>query len=155
LAISGKRTLLTETETEKITAFEVAEAARHGDIHAQEILSRAGTALGVAIAGLINLFNPGVVIIGGGIAQVGDIITVPIRQAVRDRAMRASEQSVQITTGMLGRRSLLIGATVQAINVAVHITAENKNLTSEAATHGNLGGKLILTKGGDPRITKE
>jgi hypothetical protein len=43
--------------------------------------------------------------------------------------MRASEQSVRITTGMLGRRALLIGATVQAINVAIHIAAENKNST--------------------------
>jgi hypothetical protein len=41
--------------------------------------------------------------------------------------MHASEQSVRITTGMLGRRSLLIGATVQAINVAIHNAAENKN----------------------------
>jgi hypothetical protein len=41
--------------------------------------------------------------------------------------MRASEQSVRITTGMLGRRSFLLGATVQAINVAIHIAAEQKN----------------------------
>jgi predicted NBD/HSP70 family sugar kinase len=76
---------------------------------------------------LINLFNPSIVVIGGGVAQVGDILTAPIRQAVRERAMRASEQSVRITTGMLGRRSLIIGATVQAINVAIHIAAEQKN----------------------------
>jgi hypothetical protein len=41
--------------------------------------------------------------------------------------MRASEQSVRITTAMLGRRSLLIGATVQAINVAIHTAAERKD----------------------------
>ena len=127
LAMSGKRTLLSETEVEKITAYEVAEAARRGDLHAQEILRRAGTSIGIAIAGLINLFNPSVVIIGGGVAQVGDILTTPIRQAVRERAMHASEQSVRITTGTLGRRSLLIGATVQAINVSIHSAAENKN----------------------------
>ena len=127
LARSGKRTLLSHMPVEKITAYDVAEAARRGDLQAQEILTRAGTAIGIAIAGLINLFNPSVVIIGGGVSQVGDIITLPIRQAVRERAMHASEQSVRITTGMLGRRSLLIGATVQAINVAIHDAAENKN----------------------------
>lgn len=126
LANSGKRTVLSDIPVEKITAYEVAEAARRGDLHAQEILKRAGTAIGIAIAGLINLFNPSVVIIGGGVAQVGDMLTTAIRQAVRERAMRASEQSVRITTGMLGRRSLLIGATVQAINVAIHSAAENK-----------------------------
>jgi predicted NBD/HSP70 family sugar kinase len=77
------------------------------------------------------LFNPSVVIVGGGVAQVGDVITAPIRQAVRERAMRASEQSVRITTGMLGRRSQLIGATVQAINVAIHMAAESKNSASK------------------------
>lgn len=133
LAKSGKRTLLADIPLEKITAFEVAEAARRGDLHAQEILRRAGTYIGIAIAGLINLFNPSVVIIGGGVSQVGDILTAPIRQAVRERAMSASEQSVRITTGMLGRRSVLIGATVQAINIAIHAAAENKNSDSKIA----------------------
>lgn len=127
LVKSGKRTLLSAIPLEKITAHEVAEAARRGDLPSQEILRRAGTFIGIAIAGLINLFNPSIVIIGGGVAQVGDVLTAPIRQAVRERAMRASEQSVRITTGMLGRRSLLIGATVQALNVAIHIAAEQKN----------------------------
>ena len=131
LVESGKRTLLSELPLEKITAHEVAEAARRGDLPAQEILRRAGTFIGIAIAGLINLFNPSIVIIGGGVAQAGDILTGPIRQAVRERAMRASEQSVHITTGMLGRRSVLKGATVQAINVAIHIVAEQKDNASK------------------------
>ena len=131
LVKSGKRTLLSELPFEEITAHEVAEAARRGDLHAQEILRRAGTFIGIAIAGLINLFNPSIVIIGGGVAQVGDIITTPIRQAVRDRALHASEQSVRITTGMLGRRSLLIGAIVQAINVAIHNIADEKKINSK------------------------
>ena len=131
LVKSGKRTLLSNLPPEKITAHDVSEAARRGDLLAQEILRRSGTFIGIAIAGLVNLFNPSIVIIGGGVAQVGDIITVPIRQAVRERAMRASEQSVRIITGMLGRRSLLIGATVQAINVAIHSAAENKNSNSK------------------------
>ena len=131
LVKSGKRTLLSNLPPEQITAHDVAEAARRGDLHAHEILRRSGTFIGIAIAGLINLFNPSIVIIGGGVAQVGDIITVPIRQAVRERAMRASEQNVRIVTGMLGRRSLLIGATIQAINVAIHTAAESKNSTSK------------------------
>jgi len=131
LVESGKRTLLSKLPLEEITAHEVAEAARRGDLPAQEILRRAGTFIGIAIAGLINLFNPSIVIIGGGVAQVGDIITAPIRQAVRERAMHASEQSVRITTGMLGRRSLLIGAIVQAINVAIHNIADEKKTNSK------------------------
>ncbi|HKJ39471.1 MAG TPA: ROK family transcriptional regulator [Anaerolineales bacterium] len=141
LAKSGKRTLLSDTSIKKITSLEVAEAARRGDLLAQDILRRAGTAIGIALAGLINLFNPSVVIIGGGVSQVGDILTTPIRQAVRERAMHASEQSVRITTGTLGRRSLLIGATVQAINVAIHSATENKNSIPKVSALEILGVK--------------
>ena len=141
LVQSGKRTQLSDLGSEKITAHEVAEAARRGDLHAQEILRRSGTFIGIAIAGLINLFNPSIVIIGGGVAQVGDLLTAPIRQAVRERAMRASEQSVRITTAMLGRRSLLMGATVQAINIAIHAAAERKGI---APTESNMQLKETL-----------
>lgn len=127
LVKSGKRTLLSEIPLEKITVYEIAEASRRGDLQAQELLRRAGNYIGIALAGLINLFNPGIVIIGGGVSQAGDILTAPIREAVRERAMRASEQSVRIITGMLGHRSLMIGAIVQAVNVAIHIAAEKKN----------------------------
>jgi predicted NBD/HSP70 family sugar kinase len=127
LVASGRRTLLPEKDPASITARDVAEAARRGDLMAQEIIKRSGTFVGIAIAGLINLINPSTVIIGGGVAQVGDLLTGPIRQAVRERSLRASEHRVRITTAMLGRRSSLIGALVQAIHVAIHTTIEHKS----------------------------
>ena len=133
LVESGKRTLLSNIPIEDLTAQEVAKAARLGDLPSQEIIRRAGTFIGIAIAGLVNLFNPGAVIIGGGVAQAGDLLTTPIRQAVRERSLRASEQSVHITTAMLGQRSSLMGATVQAINIAIHDATERKNPVSKGA----------------------
>lgn len=127
LVTSGQRTLLSEKSLDSISARDVAEAARRGDLTAQEIIQRSGTFIGIAIAGLINLFNPSTVIIGGGVAQVGDLLTGPIRQAVRERSLRASEHGVRITTAMLGRRSSLIGALVQAINVAIHTAIEHRS----------------------------
>lgn len=128
---SGKRTLLSNIPLENITAREVAESARRGDLPSQEIIMRAGTFIGIAIAGVVNLFNPSAVIIGGGVAQAGDLLTTSIRQAVRDRSLHASEQSVHITTAMLGQRSSLIGATVQAINIAIHDATERKSPVSK------------------------
>jgi glucokinase-like ROK family protein len=127
LVASGKRTLLSEKNIDSISARDVAEAARRGDRTAQEIIQRSGTFIGIAIAGLINLINPSTVIIGGGVAQVGDLLTGPIRQAVRERSLRASEHGVRITTAMLGRRSSLIGALVQAINIAIHTAIEHRS----------------------------
>ncbi len=128
---SGKRTLLSKIPIESLTAQEVAESARRGDLPSQEIIMRAGTFIGIAIAGLVNLFNPGAVIIGGGVAQAGDLLTTSIRQSVRDRSLHTSEQSVHITTAMLGQRSSLIGATVQAINIAIHEATERKKPVSK------------------------
>ena len=128
---SGKRTLLSNIPLENITAREVAESARRGDLPSQEIIMRAGTFIGIAIAGVVNLFNPSAVIIGGGVAQAGDLLTTSIRQAVRDRSLHASEQSVHITTAMLGQRSSLIGATVQAISIAIHDATERKSPVSK------------------------
>ena len=126
LVASRKRTLLSEANIDSITARDVVEAARRGDLAAQEILKRSGTFIGIAIAGLINLINPSTVIIGGGVAQVGDLLTGPIRQAVHARSLRASEHGVRITMAMLGRRSSLIGALVQAISIAIHDAVEYK-----------------------------
>jgi predicted NBD/HSP70 family sugar kinase len=140
VVVSGKRTLLSEKNLESITARDVAEAARRGDLIAQEIIMRSGTFIGIAIAGLINLINPSTVIIGGGVAQVGDLLTGPIRQAVRERSLRASEHSVRITTAMLGRRSSLLGALVQAINVALHERIESRSpLTRSVASSLEIG----------------
>ena len=127
LVESGAKTLLSELPLERITALDVADAAQRGDLHAQEILRRSGTYIGIALAGLVNLFNPGIIIVGGGVTQAGEMFTDPIRQAVRDRAMRASGQYVQIITATLGRRALLIGALVQAINIAIHNAVDQKS----------------------------
>jgi len=132
LVESGKRTLLTESNVKRITVREVAEAARRGDLAAQEILHRSGTFIGIAVAGLINLVNPSVVIIGGGVAEVGELLTAPIRKVVRERSLRAAEHAVKITTAMLGRRSTLIGAMVQATNVAIHNMIERKPAWNKA-----------------------
>lgn len=126
LVASGQRTLLAKSSQNKISVSDVADAARRGDLAAQEIIKRAGTFIGIAIANLINMINPSIVIIGGGVAQVGDLITGPIRQEVRERSLPAAEHVVRITTAMLGRRSSLMGALVQAINIAIHDAIERK-----------------------------
>lgn len=126
LVHSGKKTLLADPNLKVITVRDVAEAARRGDLASQEILHRAGTFIGIEIANLINLLNPGVVIIGGGVAEVGDLLTAPIRKMVRERSLRVSEYAVKITTAMLGRRSTLIGTMVQATNIAIHNSIDGK-----------------------------
>ena len=130
-ARNNKRTQLANIKPiESITARDVASAARLGDLVSQQILSRAGTYLGIAIAGVVNMFNPGMVIIGGGVAQSGDILLEPIRLAVQRRSLPAATRAVRITTAMLGRRSSSMGAIIQAITIASHQAIDRKEVVS-------------------------
>jgi Transcriptional regulator/sugar kinase len=131
----GLRTQLANIQpVERITAREVASAAEHGDLVSQQILAQAGAYIGIALAGLINMFNPGMVIIGGGVAQTGDILLEPMRQTVQRRSLPAATRVVRITTAMLGRRSSSMGAVVQALTMALHQVADRKEVTTIQTT---------------------
>ncbi len=133
---SGQRTQLSAIRPlENITAKDVASAARRGDLLAQQILGRAGRHIGSAIAGLVNMFNPGMIIIGGGVAQTGDILLEPMRQTVQRRSLPAATRIVRITTAMLGRRSSSMGAIIQALTLALHQVADQKEVVPDSTAH--------------------
>lgn len=118
---SGVSTQLSATTpAEEISAREVGFAARRGDLVAQRIFQQAGVYLGTTLAGLINLLNPGIVVIGGGVAQTGDLLLEPVRQTVATRCLNAAAQSVRINAAILGRRSSSLGAAVLAISEVLH-----------------------------------
>jgi glucokinase-like ROK family protein len=119
--LANRSTILAEIKpVETITAEDVAEAARRGDLISQQIIAEAGGYLGTAIASLVNLINPGMIVIGGGLAQMGDLLLEPVRQAVVNRSISAAAESVRIVTAVLGNRSASIGAVTQALEIALH-----------------------------------
>ncbi|HEX9029593.1 MAG TPA: ROK family protein, partial [Anaerolineales bacterium] len=122
---SGQRTVLASiSPLDKITARDVTLAARRGDLVAQKIVTMAGGYLGTAIAGLINLLNPGMVVVGGGVAQAGDLLLEPIRKTIQERSLKAAVQSVRVNSAVLGRRSSSMGAVVQALTIVLHELSE-------------------------------
>ena len=126
---TGRRTHMAAfASAEKITALDVAAEARKGDLVAQEIISQAGQYLGIAIASLINVVNPGMIVIGGGVSQIGDMFLEPIRRAVETRSLPAASRVVRITAAVLGRRSSGMGAVVQAISLALNELMERAYL---------------------------
>lgn len=121
----GQRTLLTEKlPVESITHQDVIAAARRGDLLSQQIVAEAGSHLGTAIASLVNLFNPSMVVIGGGVAQIGDLLLEPIRRAVQQRSLRVASRAVRISAALLGRRSSGMGAVVRALSQVLHQIAD-------------------------------
>jgi glucokinase-like ROK family protein len=125
----GKRTRMAVIQpVESLSVRDVAAAASRGDLLAQQILAKAGTHIGIAIAGLINLFNPSMIVVGGGVARTGDLLLEPVRQAVESRSMPASVRAVRITTAMLGKRSSAMGAVIQALTISLHQVADRKEV---------------------------
>lgn len=117
----GQRTQLAEIQPpDQITSRDVISAARRGDLYAQHLMMETGSHLGTAVASLVNVLNPGMVIIGGGVAQIGDLLLEPIRRAVQQRSLRVASRAVRITVALLGRRSTGMGAVVQALSYSLH-----------------------------------
>jgi len=114
----GEKSSLVEMvrgEVENITAEEVSVAAQGGDSLASEVISQAATSLGAGMVNLVNTFNPEMIIVGGGVAKMGDLLFKPARQVVRERAFKLPAQIVRIVPAQLGDDSVLIGAAVFAL----------------------------------------
>jgi glucokinase-like ROK family protein len=108
---------------ESLTARDIGEAAHRGDHMSQQLLADAGRLIGISAATLVNLVNPQMLVVGGGVAQVGDLLLSPIRDAVRRRSLRASAEVVQVQAALLGRRSTAMGAVALAQHHAVRMLA--------------------------------
>ncbi len=124
----GQRTELSSIHPiESIQARDVIAAACSGDLISQQILAEAGAHLGTAIAGLVNLFNPSMIVIGGGVSQIGDLLLEPIRRTVQKRSLKMASRRLRISTALLGRRSSGMGAVVQALSLVLHQEIENSD----------------------------
>lgn len=88
----------------------VIEAAKAEDKLALELLENAAQHLGVRIAYLINLFNPEIIVIGGGVEKAGELFLGPIRQTVRALAFEEPANTVKIIPSRLGDSAVALGA---------------------------------------------
>ncbi len=100
----------------ELTAAEVITAARNGDPITVDEIRTASRYLGTAIANLINLFNPAMVVIGGQIAEAGEIAVSTIRNVVLRQAFAPSLAGVRIVQNALGADSVCIGACAMVVD---------------------------------------
>jgi len=89
---------------------ELADLALNGDAVAEEIFSDAGRRLGQAVANLVNLLDPEIVIIGGGVAQAGDLILEPCRQMIPQLVMAEEGRKVPVVSAKFGTHAAAVGA---------------------------------------------
>lgn len=95
---------------EKITINDIYKAIHEEDVLAIEIVEEVGDTLGRGIAGLINIFNPELVVIGGKMAVAGDYLMLPVRSAVKKYAQNFVGKDTSIKFSKLGREAAPIGA---------------------------------------------
>jgi glucokinase-like ROK family protein len=101
---------LCQGDLSQITAEMVANAAKQGDPLAWNVFDRSAEYLGIGIANLINIFNPEGIVIGGGVAQAGDILFDKIRKTVNARSLKKISKDVQIIPATFGLKASVMGA---------------------------------------------
>jgi glucokinase len=105
----GEASSLSQLDRSKITAHDVAAAARRGDRLALEIFHRSGRLLGYGVANLVSLFDPEIIVLGGGMAAVADLYLEPLRKAMFERAQPLAAKKVKIAVSKLADKVNLLG----------------------------------------------
>lgn len=112
----GSTTILAEKlkENGDITLREFVEAVLKEDVLAIEIVEQVGTCLGRGLAGLINVFNPEVVIMGGPLSLTQDYLRLPVKSAIRKYSLNLVNQDTELVLSKLGEKAGLVGACLLA-----------------------------------------
>jgi glucokinase len=97
-------------ELDQLTARIVYDAAKEGDFLARLVVRDTARFLGAGVANLLNIFNPDVVVLAGGVAMAGDTLFEPLRAEVRRRAFRPAVEACRIVPGTLGDAAGVLGA---------------------------------------------
>ena len=105
-------------EGRELTGPLITELATGGDPVARGAIETIGRALGVGIANLVNIFNPQVVVIGGGVIAAGELLLAPAREVMLERALSPAKDVVRVEAARMGPEAGMIGAALMARDVA-------------------------------------
>ncbi len=94
----------------EIAIHDIEEAALTRDPLALKVIREAAGHLGTAVAGMMNLMNPAVVVLGGDISRLGELVLDPLRETVRSRTLVSSVATADILVSKLGPQSVAVGA---------------------------------------------
>ena len=100
----------------EITGGIVTELAHDGDEAARSVLAEIGRRLGYGLVGVVNVFNPEVIVIGGGAIAAGELLLEPARAVVMERALPPAREAVRIVPAHFGDESGMLGAALLALD---------------------------------------
>jgi predicted NBD/HSP70 family sugar kinase/biotin operon repressor len=108
---------------ERLTLRQVVLQAQAGDVGCRRVVADAGRALGIAVAGVCNLLAPERVLVGGELAQAGEVLLEPLRASVGRSAIAATRE-VPVLAGVLGERAEVLGAVALVLRESQRFVAE-------------------------------
>jgi len=106
---------LADSGTDSLQAMDLALAATHGDLVAVTALIRAGKNIGRMLSTAVNLYNPALIVVGGGVANSGDLLLAAIRNTVYERSLPLATRDLRIELSAVGAEVGLYGAALLAI----------------------------------------
>ncbi|MBF5032620.1 MULTISPECIES: ROK family protein [unclassified Micromonospora] len=101
-----------------VTALDVAQGAIEGDVTCIQLIRDGGRRVGSVLAGLVSFTNPSMIVIGGGLAQLGHILLAEIRSVVYRRSLPLATGNLPVVLSELGPRAGVAGAAVLASDLA-------------------------------------
>lgn len=101
---------VTGARAERITAGQVFRLAAEGDGVAQRVVEDVQQYLGIALASIVDLINPGMIIVGGPVAQAGDLLIIPLQARIRALCLPAIAQSVRVVQSKHNSDANIVGA---------------------------------------------
>jgi glucokinase len=99
-----------------ITGGIVTELAHDGDEAARAVLAEIGRRLGYGLVGVVNVFNPEVIVVGGGAIAAGELLLESAREVVAERALPPAREAVRIVPAHFGDESGMLGAALLAVD---------------------------------------
>lgn len=112
----------------------VIDMALAGNPLARRVIASIGERLGLGLGGLVNLLNPEIIVVSGGVSRAGELLLGPARRALHDRAMHIARDDVALAVGRFGAYAALLGAGLEAFDRLSVIPAEpSDHLISQLA----------------------
>jgi glucokinase-like ROK family protein len=130
-ALAGKSPILLsyyEKNGHVLRTEDVGNASREGDALANEVIRESGQFIGEVLAGLVNFYNPGMIVIGGGVSNLGNLLLSSIRQTVLYRSLPLATRDLLIVFSEIGADTGVIGAINLAIDNMLSLAASQIDL---------------------------
>jgi glucokinase-like ROK family protein len=123
------------------TVHDICDAALAGDPLALQVIREAARHLGTAVASLLNLLNPAVVVLGGDFARLGELMLDPLRKRVRSLTLVSSVAAADIVVSELGPQSVAVGAATLVLKAALNDSNLFSNVQTAAKASTRISAK--------------